>query len=136
MSDENMDVVRRAMDAWNRRDLEALRALSDPEIEYVNSPTAVEPGTRQGDDAVAAVARTQWEFLIDGRQEIDRLYDRGEEVISLGRLSRRMPDSEDRIEDHVLASWTIRNGRIIRAEVLGFGKAEVQEALKAAGLDE
>ena len=38
----------RVYDAWNRRDEEELLALCDPEMEFVNSPTAVEPGTRQG----------------------------------------------------------------------------------------
>jgi hypothetical protein len=83
------------MDAWNRRDLETLQALSDPEVEFVNSPTAVEPGTRRGIDEVAAVARAQWEMLLDARWEIDRIYDRGDEIFVLARLSRQItPDSE------------------------------------------
>ena len=55
MSQENVEIVRRMLDAWNRRDLEAILALGDPEGEFVNSPTAVEPGTRRGSDEVAAV---------------------------------------------------------------------------------
>ena len=43
MSEENVEIVRRGVDAWNRRDIEALTALGDPEAEYVNSPTAIEP---------------------------------------------------------------------------------------------
>jgi hypothetical protein len=43
---------------------------------------------------MAAVVREQWELLTDGRWEIDRIYDRGEEVIALGRISRRMPGSD------------------------------------------
>ena len=74
MSEGNVEIVRQILDAWNRRDIEGLIALVDPEVEYVNSPTAVEPGTRRGLDEVAAVARTQWETL-DGRQVIDRLRD-------------------------------------------------------------
>jgi ketosteroid isomerase-like protein len=134
MSQENVEITRRMVDAWNRRDLEALIALSDPDVEYVNSPTAVEPGTRRGLDEVRAVARAQWEILLDGRQEIDRIYDRGDEIIVLTRFSRRMPGSEARIEDRSLASLTIRDGKITQLQVLGFGATEVQEALKAAGL--
>ena len=44
MSAENVEIVRRMNDAWNSRDLEATLALADPDVEYVNSPTAVEPG--------------------------------------------------------------------------------------------
>jgi ketosteroid isomerase-like protein len=136
MSQENVEIARRMVAAWNRRDLEALLALSDPEVEFVNSPTAVEPGTRRGLDEVKAVARAQWEILLDGHQEIERIYDRDGEVIVLVRLSRRMPGSEARIEDRGLASFKIHNGKVVRSQVLGFGATEVQEALKAAGLEE
>jgi ketosteroid isomerase-like protein len=136
MSEENVEIVRRAIDAWNRRDIEDLIALGDSEGEYVNSPTAIESGTRHGRDEVAAVMRAQWELLTDGRWEIDRIYDRGEEIIALGRLSRRMPGSDARLEDRSLLSYKIRSGKIVRTEVLGFGRDEVQTALEAAGLSE
>ena len=50
MSQENVEIVRRLVDAWNRQDLEGILALIDPEAEYVNAPNAVEPGTRRGHD--------------------------------------------------------------------------------------
>jgi ketosteroid isomerase-like protein len=136
MAEENVEIVRRMHDAWNRRDEEEMLAFSDPEVEFVNSPTAVEPGTRRGTNAILAVARMQWEMLLDGRGEIDRIYDRGEEIVVLGRLSRRMPEGDARIEDRFLTSWTIRDGKVVRTEVLGFGGAEVAKALEAAGLKE
>jgi ketosteroid isomerase-like protein len=136
MSQENVEIVRRVLDAWNRRDIEATLALFDSEIEYVNSPTAVEPGTRRGHEGASAVLRAQWEILSDGRQEIERIYDRGEEVVYLGRVSRRMPGSDDRIDGQVLASCKFREGKVLRLEVLGFGTLEVQAALEAAGLSE
>ena len=136
MSQEDVEIVRCLYDAWNRRDEEGLLALSDPEAEWVNSPTAVEPGTRRGANELLAVWRTQWEFLRDGRFEIDRLVDRGEEILVLGRLSRLMPEGDARIEDRALASWRIRDGKAVRAEILGFGGAEVDKALEAAGLRE
>src|ERR1700752_3128736 len=102
MSERNVEIVRSVIDAWNRQDVEAILALADPEVEYVNSPTAVEPGTRRGHDGLAAVARAQWESLPGGRQEIDRLHDRGDEIISVGRVSRLMPESETRIDVSIL----------------------------------
>jgi ketosteroid isomerase-like protein len=136
MSQENVEIVRRLYDAWNRRDEEELVALSDPEAEWVNSPTAVEPGTRRGTNELIAVWRMQWEILRDGHSEIERIHDRGEEIFVLARFSRRMPEGDARIEDRSLISWRIRNGKAVRAEVLGFGKAEVEKALEAAGLRE
>jgi ketosteroid isomerase-like protein len=136
MSEENVEIVRRGLDAWNRRDIDDLLADTDPGIEYVNSPTAVEPGTRRGLAEVSAVWRAQWEILLDARFEVDRFFDRGDEIVVLGRLSRRMPQGDARIEDRFLGSWKIRDGRVVRTEVLGFGRAEVQAALEAAGLSE
>jgi ketosteroid isomerase-like protein len=132
---QEIELVRHALDAWNRRSLEDLLGLSDPEIEFVNSPTAVEPGTRRGFEEMTAALRAQWEILLDGRQEIDRTFDRGDEIITLGRLSRRMPGSEARLEQPIVISWTVRDGRLRRLQVLGFGGDEVQTALNAAGLE-
>src|SRR5215212_3212468 len=136
MSQKNLEIVRRSLDAWNRRDIAAALALADAEAEYVNPASAVEPGTRRGTTELTAVLRAQWEALTDGRWEIDRIYDRGEEVIALGRISRRMPGSDARLEGHSLVSYKIRSGKIVRIEVLAFGRDEVQTALEAAGLSE
>ena len=136
MSQENVEIARRLLDAWNRRDLETILALGDPTGEFVNSPTAVEPGTRRGPEEITAVLRAQWEILLDARQEIDRIYDRGDEIIVLGRIARRMPESETWIEDRVLSLFEIHEGQVTRSQVLGFGATEVQEALKAASLSE
>ena len=135
VSHENVELSRRFVEAWNSRDLDGILDFAAPDVEFVNSPTAIEPGTRRGHDELAAVLRTQWEMLTDGRQEIDRVYDRGDEVIALGRLSRRLPGSETRIEDRILASCEFRDGLLIRTRILGFGADEVEEALNAHGLD-
>jgi ketosteroid isomerase-like protein len=135
MSQENVEIVRRLMDAWNRQDITGILALTDPEAEYVNAPTAVEPGTRRGHDEIVVVLRTQWESLSGGLQEIDRLHDRGDEIISVGRLSRTMPGSDARISNPLLLSWKFRDGKLIRLEQLGAGP-EFPAALEAAGLSE
>jgi ketosteroid isomerase-like protein len=138
MSQENVEIVGRLLDAWNRRDLDAMLDLggSGSELVFVNSPTAVEPGTRRGRDEVTEVARKQWEILADARSEVDKFFDRGDEVIALGRLSRSMPGSDTRIEEPTLIAYRFRDGKITQVEVLGFGRTEVRNALEAAGLSE
>jgi ketosteroid isomerase-like protein len=126
MSQEPVEIVRRLVDAWNRQDLEGILASVDPEGEYVNAPTAVEPGTRQGHDAIVDVMRKQWEGIPGGLQEIDRVHDRGDEIVTEGRISRTMPGSADRLSNRLLLSWKFRDGKLIRLEL----------ALEAAGLSE
>jgi ketosteroid isomerase-like protein len=132
-SQKNVDIVRVVIEAWNRRDLTTMLALADPRIEYVNDPAAIEPGTRRGHSGLGAVLRAQWEGLPGARQEIDRLHARGDEVISVTRFSRLMPGSEARLENMMLMSWTIREGRVARVAVLGAGPG-FEGALEAAGL--
>ena len=135
MSQENVEIVRRPVDAWNRQDAEGILALTDPGCEYVNAPMAVEPGTRRGHDEIVAVMRKQWEILSGAVQEIDRFHDRGDEIITEGRVSRTMPGSDGRISNPLLISWQFRDGKLIRLEQLGAGP-EFPDALKAAGLSE
>jgi ketosteroid isomerase-like protein len=137
MSQEVEELVRRAVDAWNRQEIdEGLLALLDADAEYVNRPLAVEPGTRRGTSEVIAVMRTQWEALTDAHWEVDRIYERDDEVIALGRISRRMPGSDARLEDRNLVSWKFRSGKVVRIEDLGFGRTEVEAALEALGLQD
>ena len=136
MSQENVETVRRLIDAWNRRDLDAMLDLGGEELVFANSLTAVEPGTRRGRDEVIEVARKQWEILADARIEVDEFFDRGDEIIALVRLSRSMPGSDTRIEEPALGSYRFRDGKITQVEVLGFGRTEVPKALEAAGLRE
>jgi ketosteroid isomerase-like protein len=136
MSQEGAEIVHRTVAAWNGQDLEAMLALTHPELEYVNSPTAVEPGTRSGHEAFKRVLRDQWDILSDARWEIDRVYEHGEEMVSLGRLSRGMPGSDARIAGPILVAFRFTAGKVSRMAVLGVGETEVQQALEAAGLSE
>ena len=79
--------------------------------------------------------RKQWEILSGARQEIDRFHDRGDEIITEGRVSRTMPGSDTRISNPLLMSWKFRDGKLIRLEMLGAGP-EFPDALEAAGLRE
>jgi ketosteroid isomerase-like protein len=135
MSKENVEIFRLAVDAWNRQDIEGLLALVDSEIEYVNAPGAVEAGTKRGRDEYAAVLQAQWDAFPDGCWEIDRIHDRGDEIIVEGRVSRSMPGSDVRVGNPLLVSVSFSHGKMTRIEVLG-GGSEVPNALKAAGLSE
>jgi ketosteroid isomerase-like protein len=135
VSKESVEIVRRMFDAWNQRDLETVRQITAPGIEYVNSPTAVEPGTRHGHDGLTGVFEAQWEILADGRTEVDGILDRGDEIIALIRLSRRMPGSDTRLEVPTLLSCEIRDRLMVRIEVLAIDSGEIDTALRRKGVE-
>ena len=115
--------------------MDSLLSVADPEVEFVNAPDAVEPGTRHGREELATVLRRQWEALPGGLQEIERLHVRGDEVISEGRVSRDMPGSDMRIGNPILISWKFRDDKITRIEMLAGGSA-YRKTLEALGLSE
>ena len=92
MSQENVQNVRRTMDAWNRRDLDAVLRMAAADIEYVNSPRAVEAGTRVGRDEYASVLRAQWDFVGDARVKIESLQSCGDDVFVMLQMSRTLND--------------------------------------------
>jgi len=47
MSQENVEVVKRAVNAFNRRDMDGLEELGTPDIEWITSMGAIEPVIRQ-----------------------------------------------------------------------------------------
>jgi len=56
MSQENVEIARQMMEAFNRRDREAWLRLNDPEVEFRADPEWPESETVRGHDAV-------WEFV-------------------------------------------------------------------------
>ena len=51
-----MELVKRLYDTWEKDGFGVVPALMDPDIEYVNPPYAVEPGTRRGYRGFATAA--------------------------------------------------------------------------------
>lgn len=133
MSQPGVAIIERVIDAWNRRDLEALLALTDPDAEYVNAPTAVEPGTRHGHEGLTTVMSKQWEGLGDAQQRIDHAHVRGDQIVTEATVSRTMPGSDTRLENRVAIRWSFRDGRVSRLEVLGAGSS-FKQGLESAGV--
>ena len=52
MTSENVQRVHESLRAMERGDVDAIVALSDPEVDFVNPPSAVEPGTRHGPEGL------------------------------------------------------------------------------------
>lgn len=124
--------VQSLLDAWNGRELEATLDLASPDIVYVNSPMAVEPGTRRGRDEFAAVLRSQWEFVGNSRLEIESLRIAGDDAFVLMRMSRTLDGSHTSVEAQVGMRLTYRAGRIVRQEMMPLD--DFERALEAAGL--
>ncbi len=114
MEEANLDIVRSVYAAWNREELPGPRELLDPEIEYVNPPEAVEPGTRHGLEAFArALAKTLegWETW---QMEVEDMTSHGDDVAAVVTYRARGRTSGVEVVGRESALWTVRDGRVIR----------------------
>jgi ketosteroid isomerase-like protein len=134
MSEENVEIVRRIYEeGLIYRDPEGLVAeLGTPDIEYVNPPYAVEPGTRRGPAEVARALRRGHELFASPRYVIEDLFEHGDAVVALLRFYAHVRGSEGEAVHEQAHTWTIRNGRIVRFE---WGRGWDQP-LEVAGLSE
>src|SRR5215207_4777396 len=81
MSEENVELLHRAYDAFNRRDLDAFLALCDPDVEFISYLMQVEGGEPyRGHDGV----RGWWERLLAVYPDLTGEI---EEVRELGHLT-------------------------------------------------
>src|SRR3954451_9404683 len=128
MSQENVEIVRRAFEASVRHENESVFPLYDPEVEI--DLTASGRGVYHGSEGVRQYFRDWLSAFEDPSWEVEEWIDAGEPVIAVMRLHGRGKLSgvpAEMLEAHV---WTLRNGRLWRLRVYGT-KAE---AFEAAGL--
>ena len=132
MSQENVEIVRGAADAFNRRDVDAWLTHFDPDIVWYAFPDEPDPGPFHGRDAVRAMAARWMEVLSDFRLEAKEFIDAGEYVLMPARMLGRVRDSDAEVTVDEIYVNKCRNGKI--AEVRECRTKE--EALEAVGLRE
>jgi ketosteroid isomerase-like protein len=123
--------MRRTYDAFNRRDLDALLALMDPDVEAVSRLAAMEGGYH-GHDGI----RRWWQNLLDTFPdfaiEIVDVRDPGDLTLATLRIHARGADSDTPVEETIWL-WT----RWQRRKCLWWCTYETEaEALAAEGLRE
>jgi ketosteroid isomerase-like protein len=134
MSQETIEIVRRAYEVYDRRDVEALQALCDEEcIVYTVIEGRAEPQPFRGHDGIRAWIENEndvWESVtID---ELD-LRNVGEDrVFTYGVAVLRGRESGVELTLPVWSLVEVRNGKVFRLRSF----PDRAEALEAAGLQE
>jgi uncharacterized protein len=138
MSEENVEIVRRAFDAVARRDTDTVLSLYDPNVEWDGSRhrwAEVMRGRSHfyGHEGLRRWSREYYEMWENLEDSIEELIDAGEHVVSIVTTRARGRASGVEVEwKHNAGVWTIREGRIARVVWL----PTRAEALDAVGLRE
>ena len=131
MSQENVEIVRAAIDAFNRGDVEAAFKDANPDFQYDQTrAVGMDRGVFNLDefrDLLTSFTES-WESFTIGA---DELIDAGEDaVMPFTNLARGRDGIE--VQARGIWVWTIRDGSIVRACLY----QERHEALEAVGLRE
>ncbi len=131
MSQENVEVVRRIVEAAQRADWEEAMSGYDPAV-VLDQSRMPDGGVYHGHDGVREFYGgwvSSWE---DFRIESDRLIDAGDQVVDINEVSGKGKGSGATVKMRTANVWTIERGRVVRH----VGYPNASEALKAAGLSD
>jgi ketosteroid isomerase-like protein len=132
VSQENVEIIKRFVDAFNERELETFAAMTTPDFEWTTSMMAVEGEVfcgREGIDTYFERMRDVWD---DFRGFADDYRDLGDRVLSLGRLEGRGRASGVHVTTPLAILFDISGGKVSRMR----SYLDLDEAMRAAGLEE
>jgi ketosteroid isomerase-like protein len=130
MSQENVEIVRAGIEAWNAGDRDRAMSVFDPELEF---HSATERKTYHGLDGMVRYTEDVGAVIADFHFEDTRLLDAGgDRVLGLYRIVGRGAGSGVPVSREVGALFQPRNGKVLKGEIY----LDQREALKAAGLRE
>ena len=131
MSRENVDLVRRALMAWQSGAVGEMDELVAADAEWRPSPLS--RASREvyvGPEGIRDWASEMVGRHSEIRNEIDDVRDLGDRVLVLGRV-REMAEGKVRLDAQLAWLFEIAGGRIVG----GRGFADPAEAYRVAGLD-
>jgi uncharacterized protein len=133
MSQENVEIVRRAFEAFNQGDPDLAVAALAPDCEYIPSgavPDATE--TYRGPEGYKRFMRWLLDEFDDVQVDINEIIEAGDRVMI--SLTSRGRGRRSGVETNwaIWQVWTLRDGRVLRGE--GFTSRE--DAVEAVGLRE
>jgi len=132
MSQENVEIVRRIYASWAPGSSPSESNLLHPDIEWVNPPYALEPGTRTGIDDFISITDELDDRFEDFRMDVERLIDVGDRVVVIATMHGRGTGSGIEVENRHGSVWTVCDGTAVRFQWF----QDPEEALEAVGLRE
>jgi ketosteroid isomerase-like protein len=136
MSQANVEIVRRALEAWQRDDFDTWLSACDPDIEWHPGLERLVEGTEstyRGHEGMRRFWRAYRTELENFEVEAQELRDAGDDrVVILGKFRWRGVTSGIESESPMGLVMTLRGGKVIQS----FDYFSHQEALQAVGLTE
>jgi ketosteroid isomerase-like protein len=131
MSQENVDLARRVIDALELRDTDRLIELTDPDVEWRSVFVVSGGGVYRGHDGIREYVRDMndaWEIV---RLDVDHEVSVGSVVLFLGRIHYRGKGSGVEADAESGLVMTVRAGRVVRFRPF----RDPEKAIETMGLE-
>jgi ketosteroid isomerase-like protein len=132
MSQENVEIVRSAVEAYEHEGLDGSMRYYAPEIEWSTTDLSIERATYRGHDGVRRFFGSFDREFDDLRFDVEDLIDAGNQVIVTIRIGGRGKASGAPVERTWSYVCSLRDGMIYHVRTF----TSQAEALEAAGLSE
>jgi len=133
MSQQNIELARRGVDALNRRDLDAFAELCTADVEWFPSMAGtIEGGGYKGREGMERYVEQYDEAWERFRVQVDEYRSAGNCVLAVGRLEATGRGSGVPVNTPMWAVSEFRDGKMSRTRIY----LDEAEALRAAGLTE
>jgi uncharacterized protein len=131
VSAENVQLIRKLVEAFNDRDIDSVVQDMLPDVELHPLRAQLEGKTYRGHDGVREMLADfdqDWEYV---QVDAEEFRDADDEVVVLGRLRARGRASGIDLDVPMGFVWTLRNGKVVRVQSF----SEQADAVRAAGLE-
>ena len=132
MSQENVELVRGAINAWNRDDYDAWIEYFDPDCEFRPLRAQLEDQAYRGHDGLRQFMDDLTEEWEQVRFEVGQIRDVGSKVLVLIRFQARGRASGAELDVPIGIVGKVRQGKITQSRMF----SDPDEALEAVGLSE
>jgi ketosteroid isomerase-like protein len=133
MSEQNVEIVHAAFDAWNRRDFDAaVSALhDDAELHFIGGFADLMGTEFKGREGILRFWR-EWLGSVGGQVEIESTREAGDRIVVIATIVGAGEASGTPAKLRFGQVWSFRDARVSRVD----GYYEPSAALEAAGLSE
>ncbi len=131
MSRENVEIVRRCIEGFNRRDVAQVLEFLDPDVELDLSRNVFNPHIYRGHAEVERWRSVVEEVWDDFHGVPEELIDAGDKVVTAVTMRGKGKESGAEVDMQVFQVWTLRDSKVVR---LVGGYRDRSEALAAAEL--
>jgi ketosteroid isomerase-like protein len=132
MSQENVRIVRRNNEAYNRRDLDAYLDTVADSVLFTSRFSVMDRRSYRGHHELRSYFAELDEVWSRYHMGLERLVDAGDRVAGLFHLHAVGRESGLRLEEHPGVVFTLRGGKVVQIDAY----ATQAEALEAVGLSE